>query len=246
MHENQLHAHSSFVTLTYDEEHYGPSLDYRDFQLFMKRLRKAKGPTRFFACGEYGEQLARPHFHACLFGHEPFSRPQKVGKDLYTSRELEKLWGKGHVSFGTVTMASAGYIARYCVKKKTGPQAETYYKRIYKGEMIDVAPEFAHMSLRPAIGRPWFDRYWSDVYQARDGVVVGRKTFAAPRYYDRLLDGLINACSFGGIFPITLAIEKEVDRYTKSLDYKDDVTPERLAVRESIAVANINRMKRTL
>jgi hypothetical protein len=42
----------------------------RDLQLFFKRLRKAYPDVklRYFACGKYGEQFARPHYHVILFG----------------------------------------------------------------------------------------------------------------------------------------------------------------------------------
>src|SRR5258708_6987049 len=54
MHEAQMHDTSCFITLTYDDDHYGgPSLNYVDFQQFMYRLRKRLGPTRFYMCGEY-------------------------------------------------------------------------------------------------------------------------------------------------------------------------------------------------
>lgn len=46
MHELQLHETSSFVNLTLDEEHYKPSLDHADFQLFMKRLRHRRPKTK--------------------------------------------------------------------------------------------------------------------------------------------------------------------------------------------------------
>lgn len=43
MHEASLYQHNCFVTLTYDDKHLPKdgSLDYRDFQLFMKKLRQA-------------------------------------------------------------------------------------------------------------------------------------------------------------------------------------------------------------
>lgn len=100
MHENQLHASSSFVTLTFrDLNACGASLNYEFFSDFLKRLRehsfrvalrssgtkaRARGTAasaarkrarelsrvRFFACGEYGESTRRPHFHALLFGKD--------------------------------------------------------------------------------------------------------------------------------------------------------------------------------
>ena len=53
---------SWFVTLTYDDAHLPVDRRLRkiDLQLFNKRLRKACGSFRFFACGEYGETTKRP------------------------------------------------------------------------------------------------------------------------------------------------------------------------------------------
>lgn len=57
MMEQDRHVCTSFVTLTYDEEHLPPdgSLRKRDLQLYLKRLRR-RLPFRFFAAGEYGER----------------------------------------------------------------------------------------------------------------------------------------------------------------------------------------------
>ena len=72
LHEASLHERNAFITLTYDESNLPPggSLVYRDFQLFMKRLRKVAGKVTFYVGGEYGENLLRPHFHACIFGYD--------------------------------------------------------------------------------------------------------------------------------------------------------------------------------
>ena len=77
LHEASLHENNSFITLTYDDASMplGGSLCYRDFQLFMKQLRKVTGKVTFYCGGEYGEQLSRPHYHACIFG---FDFPDKV------------------------------------------------------------------------------------------------------------------------------------------------------------------------
>ncbi|WNK14608.1 MAG: replication initiator protein [Microvirus sp.] len=231
MHESQMHSKSSFVTLTYDDEHYSPSLEYHDFQLFVKRMRRENSNRlRFFACGEYGEDKSRPHFHALLFGVH-FPNGKEVGESLYASEALTRIWGKGMASFGAVTFASAGYTARYAIKKRTGPMAEDYYKRLdlSTGEIVSVRPEFGQMSRRPGVGRPWFDRFYHDIYGARDGVVLNGRTYAPPRYYDILLDN---------IRP-DLSSDKEYDRYINSERFREDGTPERLAVREIVAKAKI-------
>ena len=72
-HEMQMHEDNCFITLTYNAEHLPApeTLLLRDFQLFMKTLRNKNGAgIRFFHCGEYGDKLARPHYHALLFGHD--------------------------------------------------------------------------------------------------------------------------------------------------------------------------------
>jgi len=232
-----MHEVNSFITLTYDEANYEPSLVYRDFQLFMKRLRKLKGSVRFFACGEYGEERNRPHFHACLFGCT-FDSPRKIGKELYASPELEKLWPYGLSSFGNVTFQSAAYVARYCISKKTGDMAEEHYKRVnlVTGEIVRVVPEMGRMSLKPGIGYPWFEKFWSDVYVARDGCVVDGKILPAPKYYDKLL----------GLRQVDLSTDKEYDRYVNSIEFAKDCTPDRLAVREIVAKARLNTLTRSL
>lgn len=121
MHEASAFDSNAFVTLTYDDASLPPngSLKYSDYQLFMKRLRKAIEPSkvRFYMCGEYGEEEFRPHFHACLFG---FDFPDKVkfkttgsGSTIYTSKMLETLWPHGLCSTADVTFESAAYVARY-------------------------------------------------------------------------------------------------------------------------------------
>ena len=69
-----MHTSNCFITLTYAPEHCPKdmSLNYEDFQLFMKRLRKRyTGKTiRFYMAGEYGESFDRPHYHACIFGFD--------------------------------------------------------------------------------------------------------------------------------------------------------------------------------
>lgn len=91
VHEASMHPVSSFVTLTYDDAHYTPSLNYPDFQRFMYRVRQKFGATRFFCAGEYGSLNDRPHFHALLFGLG-FTDLSLIGAKLYRSSTLESLW----------------------------------------------------------------------------------------------------------------------------------------------------------
>ena len=129
---------SCFVTLTYNGENLpkNRTLVKKDLQDFLKRLRyyhkgdkewvnpqskKAEYPIRYVACGEYGPNTLRPHYHLAIFNWQPTDlkeyKKNHQGDMLYTSKELEKIWGKGFVIIGALEQQSAGYVARYCTKK---------------------------------------------------------------------------------------------------------------------------------
>lgn len=195
VHEASLYGDkNAFVTLTYNDEHlpHDHGLHYRDFQLFMHKLRKsAPGRGRFVMCGEYGEQFGRPHFHAILFNcsfEDGVFYKMSGDLKLFTSGELDRLWGNGFCSFGAVTVDSAGYVARYTTKKITGPAAGAAYQWLSPdGEVFDREAPFLHSSLKPGIGYGWFERYHSDVFPC-DYLVHDGKKFPVPRYYSDLLD----------------------------------------------------------
>lgn len=241
MHEASLHEHASFVTLTYDEQNCPVSLCYRDYQLFMKRLRKRLGgrDVRFFMCGEYGEALGRPHYHAALFG--PSFDDRYVWRDFgsgriaYRSPLLENVWPFGMSSIGDLTRESAAYIARYVYKKVTGAVADAHYAHVDEdsGEVSQRVPEFCRMSLRPGIGARWFDRYWSDVYP-HDRVVSRGSVSKPPRYYDVLLERYD---------PEMLEDVKE-RREIAAFEQVEHGTYQRLEVREVVAKARLQFYKR--
>lgn len=129
-----MHPDNCFLTLTYRDDDRAISLDYTDFQLFMKRLRARFPRDRigFFTCGEYGETNPRTgikdggkyraHFHAILFGFNfPDRKPVKMlgRSDLENSEILEQLWRHGNCKIGKVSFESAAYVARYAMKKST-------------------------------------------------------------------------------------------------------------------------------
>lgn len=227
LHEAKMHRENCFVTLTYDDENVpeGRTLVYRDYQLFMKRLRLAKGEVRFFMCGEYGETTARPHYHAILFGvrfddMKHYSKNAN-GDKLYRSETLDKLWGKGLCIIGEVTRQSAGYVARYCIKKVNGDRAEAHYN--------GREPEFARMSLKPGIGASFFDKFKSDILPC-DYVVEGGYKIPVPKYYEKLFDGDIEE------------VKWKREKFARTV--KDNNTPERLAVREVVAYAKAKQLLR--
>lgn len=195
VHEASLYDRNCFITLTYRDEDLPPggTLVVKDFQDFMKRLRKRFGEgIRFFHCGEYGEKFARPHYHACLFNFDFEDKKlwkEVRGNKLFTSEALEELWPFGFSTIGEVTFESAAYVARYITKKITGSEASAHYSTVNEatGEVSERKPEYTTMSRRPGIAKGWFDRFSSDVYPS-DQVVLRGKVMKPPKYYDRLFE----------------------------------------------------------
>lgn len=196
VHELRFHEQSAYITLTYSSEHLPPggSLRPKDFQDFMKRLRKhTPQKLRFFHCGEYGEKAGRPHYHAILYGEDfregAYGHYQNDRGDwLWHSPKLDRIWGKGLADVGSVSFESAAYVARYVTKKITGAAAKEFYTYIDpQGEIHDLHPEYATMSRRPGIGKLHFDKYAHEIYP-RDEVVTRGKVCKPPKFYDRLLE----------------------------------------------------------
>lgn len=146
-----------------------------DFQKFMKRLRSyvayhindslagsaisfgESGPElRFFACGEYGPETLRPHYHAIIFGldlPDKRLRSNVNGNPYYVSDILSELWPYGHHIIGNVSFKSAAYVARYCTKKLSGTAAVDAY------DFYGIEQPFLLMSRKPGIGVPYYEKF---------------------------------------------------------------------------------------
>ncbi len=192
---------SCFLTLTYDPQHVpycfdedsdpdhispvSLTLDKRDFQLFMKRLRFAFSDKklRFLGCGEYGSSTLRPHLHFIIFGLslEDFSdfrflKYNKLHQPLYTSDILRDIWSNGNVSISPVSYNTCAYVARYNLKKAYGLDS--------KPSEFALDP-FILMSRRPGIGSEFFAQHpdcvqQSSIYLGIDGQ---SRRISIPRYF---------------------------------------------------------------
>lgn len=188
--EAQMNDKNCFVTLTYNDDHCPKdmSLKPKDLTLFFKRLRKNIGSFRYFACGEYGDHTARPHYHACIFGLD-FSDDLELKTEICNGRvsqyahspTLESIWKFGNSQVGNLTWESAAYVARYTLKKMYG---DAKSKAAHYGKRKE---EYVVMSRRPGIGYDWFERYFSQTYP-RDMVLSRGYPSKPPRYYDKLLE----------------------------------------------------------
>lgn len=243
VHESLMYERSSFITLTFDQDHVPKnwSIDKRHWQLFAKRLRHATGPFRYFAAGEYGSVNNRPHYHALLFGVDFDDRVllKSHPRPLWTSAVLAEKWGQGHVSFGALTPQSVAYVTQYSLKKQKQRRirkAPRQFVDFDTGELLECEPERVWMSRRPGLGSSWFEKYHRDVYPMDEVVVAGRK-YRPPRFYDGRLSTL-SANGAGVDGPGVLELIKDARRRS-SMERCQDKTPARLAVREKVMEARL-------
>lgn len=261
MHENQLHSSSSFLTLTFNDT-YLPSnysVSVRDLQLFNKRLRKRLGSFRFFACGEYGDQEQRPHYHLLVFGlefHDRYLwRKSASGFLLYRSPVLEEIWPFGHCEVGDVSSQSCGYVARYILGKVNGEPAQEHYTRVHpiSGEVVKVKPEFITMSRggrgnKGGIGSAWYDQYAEDCFPSDFVIVEGQKK-PIPRYYKKKLEAAKEANGVGYFKrgkENTMQLQMQAKRLAHARDHASDNTPRRLEDRKEVVEGRVDKLKRQL
>lgn len=206
----------------------------------MKRLRKRYAHTkiRYYQCGEYGDQLQRPHYHACIFGIDFEDKVlwKNDHNPLYTSATLSQVWGKGFVTVGDLTFESAAYTARYILKKQLGKDSFSHYTRLDENGLThQVEPEYTTMSLKPGIGSGFYTLYKDDMFPENEVVINGRFS-STPRYYRN-------------IFQID-----DPETYEQMLEHTKeqmrrheyDNTPARLEAREQVKQAQMQFLKREL
>lgn len=204
--ESEYYDDNYFITFTYSDKtvprsHYideqsgeileSLTLRKKDVQDFVKRVRRDldyydNGNFRYFCCGEYGTETARPHYHMLAFGLKltdlKFYKSTDYG-NLYTSEFLTEKWNRGHVIVGGVAFESCAYVSRYIMKKQKGKTADVYDK-------FNIAPEFTVMSRRPGIAKEYFDDNYEDIYPNDKIILSGGKITRPPRYFDNLMDDI--------------------------------------------------------
>ena len=207
-----------FITLTYDDEHHeikeefidkngftwlndgswNGCLEPKDLTNFNKSLREYYRTKfnhigiRFFACGEYGSESGRNHYHEILFNCPILPNMLKYykttfdGNVLYTCPELSKIWGKGYVVIGHFTWETAAYVARYVTKKFTGNTSIEHYG------VLGQIPEFSRASNRPGIGRFYYEMNKDKIYENDEIIMKTAKdkilSLKPPKYFDKLYD----------------------------------------------------------
>lgn len=180
LHELSTHEDAVFITLTYSDNYNDDSLHKRHFQLFIKRLRKALGDRRirYYACGEYGEQTQRPHYHAIVFGLSLRDSDKQLIMDAWPYCDWTNRWIRKN-SFGVAEPDSIRYVAQYIDKKFTGDLAVEEYDN--KGR----EPVFKVSSL--GIGRKWLEQNKEQLEKNMCFTIKGIK-YSLSRYYLNKLD----------------------------------------------------------
>lgn len=190
---DMVSAMSFFMTYTYDTEHLmfcskgRPTLYPSHLQNYWKLLRKKfpKGTISYYACGEYGSNRKRPHYHAIVFIQDFNISP------VQALAHLEKTWIHGESFAGTVTGDSVAYVLKYLSKKGSVPQypgdtRTKEFQRVSKGMgkeyltdqvkawHLDDLTNRAYMPL-PGGGRAPLPRYYKDkIYSKEQKAEIGR------------------------------------------------------------------------
>ena len=95
------------------------------------------------------------------------------------------------------------------------------------------------MSLKPGLGKEWFDQFKWDIYPSDEVVTSDGKKVKVPAYYDALL-----AKSDPAVWKIIQETRTAVA--TRDPHLKKERTPERLMVREKCAKARQTQLKRQI
>lgn len=215
--EASLYDENWFLTLTYDDAKFSSgvaprSLDkqhLKDFVISMRKYCAYNGASfRFFACGEYGDEFERPHYHMSIFGLSSSllgiadddeviqtrkrglydngrivrcenSRVDSNGNFFWQSPVISDRWRYGNHQIYRANRETFQYVAGYTVKKLSGDRAKAW---LDSGRVL---PYFAQS--RPSIGFPWFERFGRTLAQTNgeklvnDSVSVGDITWRIPR-----------------------------------------------------------------
>lgn len=214
-----IKSKSAFVTFTYDDYHLDymdsscmfPTLNRDHLHKYIDNLRhQVKGLTMprgcrsdfaFFACGEYGDQFKRPHYHVLFFGLDY----------QYHKKLLESTWRNGMIKSLPVTNGGVRYVVDYMTKTISGDLAvETYDKKGLERPF--------YMCSR-GLGSDFFFAHKDEI--SRTGCVkIGSRVVPVPLYY---INKYFDMSSSSYISRKNKAVEsyREVMRKAKKMGFSD-------------------------
>lgn len=263
--EARYYEQNSFITLTYKDselpfiqkkddkdikyiqkrggihsEDFPATLFHRDFQLFMKRLRKfleKKGKKiKYIMCGEYGDKRGRPHYHALIFGYqfEDLSLTENnegCEFNLYNSEKLSQLWSHGIVKVGNVSSKSAAYVCGYTQKKM--------YKEDGIREYEDMDRQPPYLACSKGIGKAFYNEYEAQLL-AQDYILhpETKKRCRIPRYYDKLTEKKY------GEEKIKEIKQKRLDSFYNNIYDSEMDTPRRRQEQREVFITSLKKYRR--
>lgn len=205
VHESKMHPQNSFITLTYNDENLrSPKLQYRDFQLFVMRLRsKIRAEARksigklnwslldqeqkkeiynnakigIFVTGEYGDKTKRPHWHAIIFNWRPADLKYK-----YSNERGDRVYTSDQLTelwgHGHAEIGSVTFeSAGYCARYAAK-------KLIHGHDGHDYEP-ISKKSSHQAIGKSFIEKFWPDVFNYGYIILPDGSQCSIPRYYEK-------------------------------------------------------------
>ena len=229
--EASLYDDNWFLTLTYRPLPDGSSpvsLDKRHLSAYLESMRhycryNLHKPFRFFACGEYGDLYARPHYHLSIFGLSADDLSLSVSDDVslsarrfldvgrlrychtaskdangnycWQSPVVAARWPYGNHQIYRACRETFQYVAGYASKKLYGDDAREF-------ELTGRIRPYSVQS-RPSIGYPWFDRYYQSLSQpcgdklVNDTLSISGYEWKIPRIFDKWLRGRYMATRHG-------------------------------------------------
>lgn len=164
--ESRHRRYTYFGLLTYKEV--GSSLEKRDVQLFLKRLRSYGYQLSYLIAGEYGELRKRPHWHCLFFSDERinFSHISKAWTGGYEGSSSNV---SGWIRFEPIrTARSIRYTVKYLYK---------YDGTCSKFELM--------MSKNPAIGHSFLKNHRFFLERESATFSIDGRVTAMPRYFKR-------------------------------------------------------------
>lgn len=214
--EAKTHINNWFITLTYSDDNieildemetkdgvtywndgnWTGTLVPSDLKKFLKKFRRhmeyyhCLKNIRYMACGEYGGETKRPHYHLIIFNcalpPDSFYNARIINKETYWQNTIiEKCWKQGISNISEATWNNIAYTARYITKKINGKNSEDEYAS--EGHI----KEFFRVSLKPAIGKEYYDKHKEEIYK-RDEIIIRNKqgtiSIKPPKYYDKLYE----------------------------------------------------------
>lgn len=152
MAESLVSEQTVALTLTYADwtGSRAQTLQYRDVQLMLKRLRRDGYQVRFLVAGEYGSKRQRPHWHCVLFfnGKAPPMPP------VETKKQHWKYWADVSAGNSKSDNRPLGFVF---VQKPDFHGLRYVVKYAVKDDQTGKTTRKVQMSLKPPLGAAYWD-----------------------------------------------------------------------------------------